>query len=228
MPIGIIGAVVAGVGGALISGHAATSAANTEASAAAASNALQEKIYNSNVALAQPYITGGDTAENELQGFLGLGGDPAKINAAFQTYLNSTGYQFNRQQGIDAVTQNRAVSGLLNSGSALKALDTYGTNEADQYGQQYVTNLQGLTDTGQRAAGSLTGAGQSYANAVSSNNAGAANAAANAQIAGAAGATNALNNAVNAFGAFNGGSSFADGTGGGSTNAFAPSGSYDI
>ena len=159
MPVAIIAGVVAGagaIGGALISSHAVNNASNDAANAAAANNALQEKIYNSNVALAQPFISGGTNAENELQGFLGLGGDPAKINAAFNTYLNSTGYQFNRQQGLDAVTQSKAVSGLLDSGSALKALDAYGTGIADQYGQQYVGNLQNLSDTGQRAAGSLT------------------------------------------------------------------------
>ena len=67
----------------------------------------------------------------------------------------------------------------------MKALDAYGTGLADQYGQQYVSNLQTLTDTGQRAAGSLTGAGQAYANAVSSNNNAAATAAGNAAIANA-------------------------------------------
>ena len=230
MPVAIIAGVVAGagaIGGALISSHAVNNASNDAANAAAANNALQEKIYNSNVALAQPFISGGTNAENELQGFLGLGGDPAKINAAFNTYLNSTGYQFNRQQGLDAVTQNKAVSGLLDSGSALKALDAYGTGIADQYGQQYVGNLQNLSDTGQRAAGSLTGAGQAYANAVGSNNNSAASAAGNAAIAGANIDASAINSAVNAFGKFAGSSSFGSSSSG-SSNAFSPTGVYDI
>ncbi len=227
MPIGIIGAVAAGVGGALISSHATSTAAGDALTAAQQNDALQQQIYNSNVALAQPYITGGDTAESELSGFLGLGGDQAKINAAFQNYLNSTGYQFNRDQGLDAVTQNKAVSGLLNSGSALKALDAYGTGLADQYGQQYVGDLQTLTDTGQRAAGSLTGAGQAYANAVSSNNTSAATAAGNAAIAGANIDTSLINGAVNAFGKLAGSSSFG-GPVSGSSNAFTPTGVFDV
>ena len=65
-----------------------------------------------------------------MNGFLGLGGDPAATQAAFNTYLNSTGYQFNRQQGLDAVNQSKASQGLFNSGSTLEALDNYATGEA--------------------------------------------------------------------------------------------------
>ncbi len=230
MPVAIIGGLIAGagaIGGALISSHATSSAANTAAQTAASDNALQEQIYNSNKALAQPYINAGNSAEDELSGFLGLGGDPAKINSAFNTYLNSTGYQFNRDQGLDAVTQSKAVSGLLDSGSAVKALDAYGTGLADQYGQQYVGNLQGLTGAGENAVNALTGAGQAFANASNSNSNSAANVAAGADVANANITTNAINQAVNAFGKFAGGSSFGSPSSGGA-NAFAQPGVFDV
>ena len=213
--IGTVGAV----GGALISSHAANNASNQAAQAAASNNALQSQIYQSNKALITPYVDRGNTAADALQGFLGLGGDPAKTQAAFQNYLNSTGYQFNLHQGLDAAEQSKAAQGLYNSGAALKALDAYGTGLAGTYGQQYIDNLGNVAQRGVNAVGTLTGAGQNYANQVGSNNAGAANVAANAGLA-AAGQTNGLiGNALSAFGNLRGQSSY-----GGGGNAFASGG----
>ncbi|HZL00965.1 MAG TPA: hypothetical protein VFC47_13825 [Caulobacteraceae bacterium] len=221
MPPVIIAAAIAGtaaVGGALISSSAVNSASNAASNAAAQNNALQSQIYQSNKALEQPYIDSGDTANTALQGFLGLGGDPAATSKAFNDYLNSTGYQFNVDQGIAAIDQNKAASGLLNSGSTLKALDAYGTGEAQQYGQQYVGDLQNVAQTGVSATNALAGQGSNYANAVSSNNNSAATNQGNAAIAGANIDNSAISNALKAFGTFQGGSSF--GGAGGGANAF--------
>ncbi|HEY5289790.1 MAG TPA: hypothetical protein VIJ59_07125, partial [Caulobacteraceae bacterium] len=130
MPIAlaIVGASIVGAGASIIGAHSASSAASN---AANANNALQEQIYNSNKGLEQPFITSGDNAETALNGFLGLGGDPAATQKAFNNYLNSTGYQFNLNQGLDATQQAKASAGMLNSGATLKALDAYGTGLAD-------------------------------------------------------------------------------------------------
>jgi hypothetical protein len=125
--------ITAGVGaaatvaGAAISAGAANHASDVAANAAAQNNALQQQTYESNKALIQPAVDRGNTAADALQGFLGLGGDPAASQKAFSDYLSSTGYQFNRQQGLDAATQSKAAAGMLNSGAALKSLDAYGT-----------------------------------------------------------------------------------------------------
>ena len=158
-------------------------------------------------------------------GFLGLGGNPAATEAAFQTYLNSTGYQFAYNQGIDAVAQSKAAAGMLGSGSLVKALDAYGTGLAEQYGQQYVGDLQGVVGTGASSANALAGEGENYAGQVSANN----NAAASASATAGYSAANAFNNAVGAslgaLGVSRGASSYlAGGGGGGSFNAFAPIG----
>jgi hypothetical protein len=222
MPIGIgaaiLGAAVLGGGASII---AADKSANTASQTAAADNALQSQIYNSNKANAEPYIQAGDTANTALQGFLGLGGDPAASTKAFNDFLNSTGYQFNLNQGLDAAEQSKASAGLLNSGSTLKALDSYGTGLADTYGQQYEQNLAGVAGTGENAVNALTGAGQNFANASNSNSNSAATASINANTAAATGVNDAVQRAINAFSAIRGGSSF----GGGSTyNAFSPGG----
>jgi hypothetical protein len=215
----IIGA--GAVGGALISAHAANNASSAAANAASQNNALQAQIYNSNKALETPFINSGYGAESELNGFLGLGGDPAATQAAFQKYLNSTGYQFDYNQGLDAVAQSKAASGLLGSGSLVKALDAYGAGLAQQYGQQYVQNLEYETGLGANSANALAGQGQSYANAVSANNNSAATASGNASLAGANAINGLIGNAFSAYGMARGASSYG---GGQDYNAFAPGG----
>lgn len=230
MPPVIIAAAVAGtaaVGGALISSSAANHASNVAQQAATSNNALQSQIYSSNSANEQPYIQAGDKATTALNGFLGLGGDAAASKAAFDNYLASTGYQFNRQQGLDAVTQSQAASGLLNSGATLKALDAYGTGEADQYGQQYVDNLSGVANRGVGGANALAGQGQSYANAVSSNNNSAATASGNAAISNANTINGLIGNALGAYALTRGQSSFGGGGGGGGTGT-GGFGSYPV
>ncbi|MGH6986151.1 MAG: hypothetical protein ACRED9_04840 [Caulobacteraceae bacterium] len=117
---------------------------------------------------------------------------------------------------MQAAEQDKAASGMLNSGSTLKALDAYGTGEADQYGQQYVGNLQNMVTTGSNSANALAGMGENYAGQVGSNNNNAATVAGNADIAGANIDASLINNAMGLFGKTLGGSSF----GGGSSNAF--------
>lgn len=220
IPALIIGAgAVAGAG---ISAAATGNAAHDASQAAAANNALQSQIYQQNSANEQPYIQAGDKANTALQGFLGLGGDPAASQAALNNYLNSTGYQFTKSQGVQAAQQNAASSGMLNSGATLKALDAYGTGLADQYGQQYEQNLQGVASTGEGAANALAGQGQSYANAVSANNNSAATTAANAGLAGASSINGLIGNAFQAYGLTRGLSSFGNG-GSTTSNAFDPS-----
>jgi hypothetical protein len=220
----LIPALIVGTGavaGAAISANATSSAAKAATSAAQANDALQSQIYTQNSANEQPYIQAGDTANTALQGFLGLGGDPAASQAALNNYLNSTGYQFNLQQGEQAAEQNAASSGMLNSGATLKALDAYGTGLADQYGQQYEQNLQGVVNTGEGAAGALAGQGQSYANAVTSNNNSAATATGNAALSGASSVNSLIGNALSAYGTQAGLSSFGGASGGSSQGAIA-------
>jgi hypothetical protein len=225
MPIALIAAAVGAagvVGGALINSNAASNSSNIAAQTAAQNNALQQQTYESNKALIQPAVDRGNAAGDELNGFLGLGGDPAKTQAAFNTYLASTGYQFNRQQGLDAVNQSKASQGLFNSGSTLEALDNYATGEANQYGQQYVGDLSGVANTGEGAVNALAGAATNNANAQSSNNNSAATVAANAGIASAANINGLIGNAFKAYGQFAGGNSFGAssfGDGGGTPNS---------
>jgi hypothetical protein len=222
VPIGIgaaiLGAAVLGGGASLL---ASSNSASTARDTAEENNALQSQIYNSNKKLATPYINAGNDANTALEGFLGLGGDPAASAKAFQNFLGSTGYQFNLNQGLDSVAQSKAASGLLGSGSTLKALDAYGTGLAGTYGQQYIDNLGTVANRGESGVNALTGAGQNYANASNSNNNGAATAQINANTSAATGVNDAVQRAMNAFSSLRGGSSYG---GGSSYNAFSPGG----
>lgn len=217
MPVAIVAA--AALGSAAISSNAAGQASKAATNAANANNALQTQIYNSNKAEIQPSVDRGNAAGDLESNFLGIGGDPAKSKAALDTFLNSTGYQFNLNQGVQAIDQNKATAGLLNSGSTLKALDTFGTNTANAFGQQYVSNLDSISKQGTGAAASLAGTGANFANAVSASNTSAANTSANADLASAGQLSNVISNALSGYGVSRGLSSF----GTAQPNAFAPS-----
>lgn len=218
MPIAIIGGLVGGaasaaagvatIAGAAISASAKNKAANAAAKATADSNALQADIYAKNSANLSPYSTLGLKAGNELSGLFQLGGDPAASKLAFDNFLKSTGYQFQLDQGLKAVSAQRATAGALNSGSTLKALSNYGQNTALGYLNDYAGGLQDLEHTGAGAASALAGVGQNYASAVSTNNQNAATTAANAAAANSKDINSLLGAGLSALGVLRGNSSY--------------------
>lgn len=211
MPVALIAAGIGAVGsiaGAAISSKATKSAAQTAAQTAAQNNALQTQIYTSNKAELDPFVTRGNIAGNTENALLGLGGDPAAAKTAFDGYLGSTGYTFQRDQGVNAITGNRAASGTLDSGGTLKSLDAYGQGLASNYFQTYLSNLNGISGTGLTAASAVAGVGQNYANASNANNTNAGNTAANATLANASTINGLIQSGVGAFGSALGQSSF--------------------
>jgi hypothetical protein len=220
MPIALIAAAVGAVGtigSAVVNAGTASANRRTAQHIADQNNALSQQQYDTTKGFATPYIDAGTHANTALEGFLGIGGDAAASQKALHDYLGSTGYQFTRSQGIDAAETSAAAKGLLNSGEALKALDSYGTGLADQYGQQYVENLGTVANRGTAALGTLSTAGNSNVTnqTTNNNNAGQAAITANNQTAGAIGSGI---NAITGLGAkFLGASSF--GGGGGSSAA---------
>lgn len=106
-----------------------------------------------------PFISTGAGANNAIAALLGVGGDPAAQQNAFNTFRNSTGYQFQLDQGNNAITSSAAARGLLNSGSALKAREKYGQGLASNYFSQYLNQLGGLTQNSLAAGNLIGGAG---------------------------------------------------------------------
>lgn len=122
-------------------------------------SASTNQSYNFLSNTLSPQVEQGTAAAKQAGGLVGLGGADAS-NAAFQNYLGSSGYKAQLDAGSSAITDNAAASGLLNSGSTLKSLTQYGQQLGSSYFQQFFSNLMGLLQGGQNAAGTLANAGQ--------------------------------------------------------------------
>jgi len=105
-------------------------------------------------------VSTGTGANGMLANALGVGSDPNGAADGLQNFFNSAGGQFTMQQGQQAIDNNAATHGLLNSGATLKALQGFGQNTAQQYYGNYLSNLNSLAGNGLNAAGIIGGAGQ--------------------------------------------------------------------
>ncbi len=119
-------------------------------------------------------------------------------NDAFDTFRNSTGYQFRLGEGLDALNSGFAGSGTLQSGDAMRSAIEYGQNFASNEFGNYLNALGSQQAVGAGTASSLAGVGQNFAGTViNSNNQNAANVA-NAQLV--QGANNPFANALGTIG----------------------------
>jgi hypothetical protein len=98
---------------------------------------------------------------------LGLGGKEAS-DAAFQNFLNSTGFQQQVRAGERALSGSRAASGILDSGSTAVRIQELGQDLAREQFNNFLGNLGGLSAQGLNAgqfAGQALGGGLQRANA---------------------------------------------------------------
>lgn len=135
-----------------------------------AANTFQQNVLNNTTAAEQPYQKVGSTAANNLVNILNTGFNAPTLQQAEQT----PGYQFQLQQGTNAINQNAAANGTLLSGNTGVALENYGQNLAGTAYQQtynnalntYMANLnanqQGV-NTGLNSTAQLGQFGQSAA-----------------------------------------------------------------
>jgi hypothetical protein len=120
-------------------------------------------------------------------------------NAATKTLESMPGYQFTKQQGLDATKASAASMGLALSGNTLQALDKYSTGLADSTYQQQVGNLENVAGIGQAAA---AGQAANIGNAAGNNSAALLNQG--STLAGidantTAGITKSIGNGVNQY-----------------------------
>ena len=147
-----------GVVSALFGGSKNSSSSSQQSSSQSTSNSGNQ-AYNYLKDTMGGNVTTGNNAFQSIAALLGQGGDAGAAKAGLDNYLGSTGYNFMMDQGSKAITGNKAASGLLNSGSTLKALNTYGQNTGSQYFQNYLNQLGSLFQGGQNSAGLISGAG---------------------------------------------------------------------
>lgn len=175
----------AGLIGAGIASNASKKASQAATQAADQNNALQREIYQQNTGNIQPWMQRGNAAGVAQNALLGLGGDTAGANTAFQNYLNSTDYQFQQDAARRGITGSFAARGLGQSGAALKALQDRSQGIGAGYFGQYLDRLNGINQTGLSGANALAGVGSNYANAVGANNDSRASAIGNSALASA-------------------------------------------
>lgn len=107
-------------------------------------------------------VSNGVAGSDSLANFLGLHGSSgtANANVGLQNYMNSTGFQNLLKTTTDAIGGSAAAKGLFQSGATGKAITANAQNLAQQSAQNYLGNLQALSQLGLSGAGIIAGAGQ--------------------------------------------------------------------
>jgi hypothetical protein len=217
MPPAVIAAGIgaaSAIGGGMIASSGAKKAARTQERAAQDATAAQERMFQRQTELQEPFRQGGLTAQQEIMQLLGIGGDKTaagygSMAKAFGTdqFQQDPGYAFRQAEGMKALERSAAARGNLLSGSTLKGVQRFGQDLASQEYQNAFNRfqversarlnpLQSLMGSGQSATNVLTGAAGQMGQNQASNiyNAGAARAS------GYVGQANALNTALGQVG----------------------------
>ena len=165
MPLAWMAAATIGAG--LLGASSARSAANTQAQATQAAQDAQERMFNKQIELQEPFRQAGIGALNKLIPL----SDYTKFG--MDQFQQDPGYAFRLSEGMKALDRTAAARGGLLSGSTLKGAQRYGQDLASQEYQnafnRYQTEraaqlnpLQSLAGLGQSAAGTLTNAAGTY------------------------------------------------------------------
>lgn len=201
------------VGSAVIGGLASNSAANTQANAQREGIASQERMFNKQVKLQEPFRQAGLTSQNRLLDLLGLsqntgaaGYGTAAQPFTMANYQADPGYAFRLSEGIKALDKSAAARGGLLSGNQLRGATEYGQNLASQEYQNAFNRYYAERAAQLNPLQSLMGAGQTSANTLTNaaGNLGAAQSAAatnigNARASGYMGTANALSSGVGQY-----------------------------
>jgi hypothetical protein len=193
------GTALLGAGTSLFAGN---EQANATRDATAQANAIQQQQYNQTRSDEAPYRNAGTTALNTIGQDMSTGTGFAKP-FDMNSFYSDPGYQFQLNQGTQAIGRSAAAQGRLLSGAAGKAIAGYTTGLANTtYGDAYNRYLQssnqqynqlaGVAGMGLNATGMTAQAGQNSANNQSATTYNGITQAANATASGYVGAANAL------------------------------------
>ncbi len=144
-------------------------------------------------------------SRNEAQAYVdGLPPAPGSENP-FEKFRNTPGYQFQLEEGQQAIERNAAARGMSSSGAFAKDLSRFSQGLADQSYGNYWNRLANMAGQGQTQVQSNNALGQNYANAVGQNNRFAGNAKASGYQNQANAFTGLINNGASIWGAHNAG-----------------------
>lgn len=190
----------AALAGALISSNASSDAANTQANAANNATNVMQNQNNLSRQDMQPWLQSGRNALGQLNQQL----PDLTRNFSLADFQQDPSYQFNLQQGQQAIERSAAArGGGIGGGATTASLMDYSQGLAGQQYQNAFNNfntnqtnrfnrLASVAGVGQQAATTLGNQGAQAAAGIGQNMMGAGNAQAAGQVAGA----NAINSAI--------------------------------
>jgi hypothetical protein len=157
----------ASLGSGISGASAAKSAANTQAQATQAAQDAQERMFNKQLELQEPYRQAGISALNKLIPL----SDYTKFG--MDQFQQDPGYAFRLSEGMKALDRTAAQRGGLLSGATLKGAQRYGQDLGSQEYQNafnryqseraaQLNPLQSLAGVGQTSANTLTGAAGAF------------------------------------------------------------------
>lgn len=221
MPDPVTGTIAAvTVGSSIMGSNAAKSAAATQANAAKQATDAQERMFERQVELQEPFREAGLEGQNRLLTLLGLGKDQtaadfgkyasAEFTPEMFSKYQDPGYAFRMSEGIKALDRSAASRGGLMSGAQLKGINQYGQDLASQEYQNAYNRFQTSRTNTLNPFASLAGVAQSSANTlgtaagqlgsqIGSNIIGAGNAAAAGQVGSANAIASGIGQGVNFY-----------------------------
>ena len=189
MTWGLVAVAAATVGSAVITKSAADKAARGQEQAAQTASDVQERMFQKQIELQEPWRKAGMNALAQIGG-----GFTGKVDLT-----QDPGYAFRLAEGQKALERTAAARGGLLSGGAMREAQRYGQGLASQEYQnaynraltQYNT-LASLAGVGQTTAGQMAGEAGTYGTNLANLAYGAGTGAAQTRASGYMGAANAL------------------------------------
>lgn len=192
------------VGSAVIGASASNRASKAQERAAAEGAAAQERMFNRQVELQEPFRQAGVNALPELVAASRY--EPFTM-AKFQA---DPGYAFRLKEGLRAIENSALASGMGQSGATLRGLTRYGqqlgseefTNAFNRYQAERAARLnplQSLAGMGQTTAATLANQSGAYGQTLAENAAARGNIRASGYMNTANALTNALGQGVNYY-----------------------------
>jgi hypothetical protein len=113
--------------------------------------------YRQAVGFLNPYMQQGQQAMGQYSSMLGNMSNPTQFyNNVMSGFQMTPAQQYAQQQGMNAISNNAAVRGLMGSTEQARNLENYGQMSTQQAQQQYLNNILGINSQALSGFGDLT------------------------------------------------------------------------
>lgn len=199
--------VAVAIGGSAILGYVGSQqASKRQADSAGQASQVEQNMFNTTQGNLNPWITQGQQSLGQIGQQFGSVDSPGNKPFTLADFQASPAYNFNLEQGMNAINKGASARGNLYAPQTLQDLGKFAqgtaSNEFQNAFSNYNTNqnnifsrLQTLSGQGANAAANLGGFGAQTAGQIGGNIIGAGNATA----AGIVGGANAINSGVGSY-----------------------------